>query len=76
MIGQDMLDWLRCPLDPGKTRLRLEGDHLCCERCALRFKIKDDFPVMLIEDAELPTGCASMSQLPCQREEKKDTAGT
>ena len=76
MISQDLLDILRCPLDPGKTRLRLEGDHLCCARCALRFKIKDGFPILVVEEAELPGGCESVSQLPCQREEKKEASAS
>ncbi len=71
MISQDLLDILRCPLDPSQTRLRLQGDHLCCERCALRFAIKDGFPVLVVEEAELPGGCESVSQLPCQRPDNK-----
>ena len=71
----DLLEILRCPLDP-KTRLRLEGDRLHCERCALRFAIKDGFPVLVVEEAELPTGCESVSQLPCQRELKAAEAST
>jgi uncharacterized protein YbaR (Trm112 family) len=74
MISQELLEILRCPLDPSKTRLRLEGDHLGCERCALRFAIKDGFPILVVEEAELPAGCESVAQLPCQRMEKKETA--
>jgi len=70
MISQDLLDILRCPLNPSKTRLRLEGDRLVCERCALRFRIKDGFPVLLPEEAELPPGCDNLKALPCQRENK------
>jgi uncharacterized protein YbaR (Trm112 family) len=70
MISQDLLDILRCPLNPSKTRLVLENDRLKCERCALVFRIKDGFPVLVVEEAELPAGCESLSQLPCQREGK------
>lgn len=70
MISQDLLDILRCPLDPSRTRLRLQQDCLECERCALRFLIKDGFPVLVVEEAVLPAGCESISQLPCQRESK------
>jgi len=70
MITQDFLDILRCPLSPSNTRLRLANDHLECERCALRFKIKDGFPILVVEEAELPRGCESIDQLPCQREQK------
>jgi uncharacterized protein len=70
MISQDLLDILRCPLNPSKTRLRLEDDRLVCERCALRFRIKDGFPVLIKAEAELPASCESLEDLPCQREEK------
>lgn len=70
MISQELLDILRCPLDPSHTRLSLEGDRLICQRCALRFKIKDGFPVLIAEEAELPSGCSDLAQLPCQREKK------
>ena len=68
MISPELLDILRCPLDPSRTRLTLEGDHLVCERCRLRYPIKDGFPVLVVEEAELPPGCESLRQLPCQRE--------
>ena len=70
MIQPDLLAILRCPLNPSRTRLVLEGDHLVCERCALRFPIKDGFPVLVVEEAELPAGCDSLSRLPCQCETK------
>lgn len=67
MISPDLLDILRCPLNPSTTRLLLQGDRLVCERCALRFHIKDGFPVLVVEEAELPPGCKSLSDLPCQK---------
>ena len=70
MIAQDLLDILRCPLNPSKTRLRQDGDRLVCERCELRFRIKDGFPVLVAEEAELPPGCSSLRTLPCQQERK------
>jgi len=73
MISQDLLAILRCPLNPSKTRLVLDGERLVCERCNLRFPIRDGFPVLVAEEAELPPGCASLSELSCQREEKKTT---
>jgi uncharacterized protein YbaR (Trm112 family) len=70
MISQDLLNILRCPLDPSHTKLTLEADRLICQRCALKFRIKDGFPILVVEEAELPPGCASIDQLPCQREPK------
>jgi uncharacterized protein len=69
MISQELLEILRCPLSPGKARLLLEENHLSCERCALRFKINDGFPILVVEEADLPAGCTSLAQLPCQKEE-------
>jgi uncharacterized protein YbaR (Trm112 family) len=64
-MNEDLLALLVCPL--GKAKLRLEGNQLVCTRCGPRFQIRDDIPNMLIEEAELPAGCASISELPCVR---------
>lgn len=68
MISQELLDILRCPLDPSHTRLAVEADKLVCQRCRLQFPIKDGFPVLIVEEAELPPGCAALEDLPCQRD--------
>jgi uncharacterized protein YbaR (Trm112 family) len=68
MISPELLAILRCPMSPSKTRLVLEGDSLVCERCALKFPIKDGFPVLVVEEAILPPGCESLEDLPCQRD--------
>jgi uncharacterized protein YbaR (Trm112 family) len=68
MISPEFLAILRCPMSPSRTRLLLEADHLVCERCALRFKVKDGFPVLVVEEAELPPRCESLADLPCQKE--------
>jgi uncharacterized protein YbaR (Trm112 family) len=60
------LEMYRCPLDPSRTRLILQDGKLRCERCALRFAIRDDVPCLVAEEAELPAGCASLAELPCQ----------
>jgi uncharacterized protein YbaR (Trm112 family) len=77
MISSELLEILRCPLSPSRARLLLEDGRLRCERCALGFKIKDGFPILVVEEAELPAGCESLSCLPCQREEaEKGTAAS
>jgi uncharacterized protein YbaR (Trm112 family) len=68
MISPELLEILRCPMDPSRTRLQLDGERLVCERCRLVFPIKDGFPVLVVEEAELPPECTSLNQLPCQRE--------
>ena len=66
MISPEFLAILRCPLNPSRTGLVPRDGKLVCERCALRFPIKDGFPVLVAEEAELPAGCESLSDLPCQ----------
>ena len=57
MISPELLEIFTSPMDPSRSRLALQGDQLICERCRLQFKIKDGFPVLIAEEAELPPGC-------------------
>ena len=52
MIDKELLDILACPLC--KTEVRLENDKIVCTNCGRRYPVKDDIPVMLIDEAELP----------------------
>ncbi len=52
MIGKELLDILACPLC--KTEVKLEDDKIVCINCGRRYPVKDDIPVMLIDEAELP----------------------
>ena len=65
MINEELLALIVCPI--GKAPLRLEGDTLVCTRCGPRFAIKDEIPDMLMEHADLPTGCPALAELECVR---------
>jgi uncharacterized protein len=67
MITQDLLEMLRCPLDPRKTHLEAADDALVCQRCRVRFPINEGIPCLLIDEAELPPGCGAVRELPCQQ---------
>jgi hypothetical protein len=67
MISQELLEILRCPMDHGQSRLDAAADGLVCQRCRLKFPVKEGIPCMLVEEAELPPGCDSLSALPCQQ---------
>lgn len=68
MISQDLLNILRCPLDPSHSaRLEAAADGLVCQRCRLKFAVREGIPCMLVEEAELPPTCKSLSDLPCQQ---------
>ena len=50
-IKKDLLDILCCPKCKGDIRLNETEDGLICEACKLMYPIKDDIPIMLIDEA-------------------------
>ena len=54
MADEKLLEILVCPAC--KTKVVREGDRLVCQNasCGLRYPIRDDIPVMLIDEAEKP----------------------
>jgi uncharacterized protein YbaR (Trm112 family) len=50
-ISKDLLDILACPKCKGDISLGKDGDGLVCESCKLVYPIRDDIPVMLIDEA-------------------------
>ena len=50
-ISNDLLDILACPQCKGDVYLNEAQDGLVCESCKLLYHIKDDIPVMLIDEA-------------------------
>jgi uncharacterized protein len=51
-LSQELLDILACPKCKGGLHLTDKQDGLICEACKLRYPIKEDIPIMLIEEAE------------------------
>ena len=52
MIDKELLNILACPAC--KADVRQEGDRIVCSKCGRRYPIKDDIPVMLIDEAQMP----------------------
>ncbi len=52
MISQELLDILACPKCKEAVVLNDEKNGLVCEKCALLYEIRDDIPVMLIDEAK------------------------
>ncbi len=50
-ISKELLEILACPKCKGDVHLTEKGDGLVCEACGLLYPIKDDIPIMLIEEA-------------------------
>jgi hypothetical protein len=51
-ISQELLDILACPKCKGDLTLTEGGDGLICDSCRLLYEIRDDIPIMLIEEAK------------------------
>ena len=57
MISERLLEILACPRC--KEDIALEGEQwLVCQNaaCGLRYPVRDDIPIMLIDEAEDPLG--------------------
>lgn len=59
-IDPELLTILRCPLT--RSPLRQEGDFLIAQAGGLAYPVRDGIPVMLIEEARLPAGVASLDE--------------
>ncbi len=51
-ISQELLEILACPKCKGDIHLNESKDGLICEKCRLVYEIKDEIPIMLIEEAK------------------------
>ena len=52
-ISQDLLEILACPACKAKVELKPAGDALKCVECKRVYPIRDDIPVMLIDEATI-----------------------
>ena len=52
MIRKELLDILACPKCKGEVTLNDKQDGLICAKCKLLYEIRDDIPIMLIDEAK------------------------
>ena len=52
MISEELLRILACPKCKGPVKLTEKNDGLVCKSCGLLYEIRDDIPVMLIDEAK------------------------
>lgn len=52
MIKKELLDILACPQCKNAVRLNEDNNGLICEQCRLLYEIRDDIPIMLIDEAK------------------------
>lgn len=51
-ISKELLDILACPKCKGDIHLNDAQNGLVCEKCRLLYEIRDDIPIMLIDEAK------------------------
>jgi uncharacterized protein len=50
-INPDFLEILRCPACKDKVELKADGSGLKCVNCHRVYPIRDEIPVMLVDEA-------------------------
>lgn len=51
-IHPELLEILVCPKCKGEIHLNKDEDGLVCDRCRLQYEIRDDIPIMLVDEAQ------------------------
>jgi len=54
-VSQDLLDMLVCPVCKTPVTLVEDKSGLKCSTCHRVYPIRDDIPVMLVEEASVPS---------------------
>ena len=51
-ISKDLLEILACPKCKGPVQLNQDQTGLVCGQCRLVYEIREDIPIMLIDEAK------------------------
>ncbi|MGA8035928.1 MAG: Trm112 family protein [Candidatus Acidiferrales bacterium] len=54
-VSQELLDILVCPLDKTPVKLTSDQHGLKCPSCRRVYPIREDIPVMLVDEASIAT---------------------
>ena len=55
MIPQDLLDMLVCPACKKPLTVKENGESLKCGECRRVYPVRDDIPILLIDEATIDT---------------------
>lgn len=55
-VSKELLEILACPACKAGVQYNAKEEKITCTECGRAYPIKDDIPVMLLEEAELPEG--------------------
>jgi uncharacterized protein YbaR (Trm112 family) len=51
-MKKELLDIIACPKCKGKVELAQDQQALLCHNCQLSYAIRDNIPIMIIEEAQ------------------------
>ncbi len=51
-VRPELMELLACPKCKQAVELAEDGQSISCAACRLRYPVRDDIPVMLIDEAE------------------------
>jgi uncharacterized protein YbaR (Trm112 family) len=51
VLNPDLLAILACPACDDRPLLELRGDYLVCRQCRRAYPIRDEIPILLVEEA-------------------------
>ena len=52
MLDSKLLEILVCPKCKGDLEYKPEQNELLCQACKLRYEVRDDIPIMLVDEAK------------------------
>ena len=50
-LKKELIEILACPQCKGGLELRPAGDGLSCAKCGVVYPVRDDIPIMLVDQA-------------------------
>jgi uncharacterized protein len=69
-VDAELLEILVCPNDRGEVDYLEDQQVIVCRTCGYRYPVRDDIPVMLIDEAEKPAKPGKPAK-PAQKPAKK-----
>ncbi|MDX8392611.1 MAG: Trm112 family protein [Mariprofundaceae bacterium] len=51
MLDKQLMEIIACPACKGKVQYNDAKDKMVCKNCELEFPIRDDIPLMLVDEA-------------------------
>ncbi len=53
-VAQELIELLVCPADHGEIEYKDRRNLIICKVCGRQYPVRDNIPVMLIEEATIP----------------------